>query len=561
MKKIKLSLLLYMVTALLTACGGSGQTSADTESSSGTAIQAAEEAPPIHDQISTIMRNEALWHKEDTRFEKNAETPYVIGPFYSLMDLDQDGYLEIVVTEEADGHLPSFYEVTAEDSLRKWTMTGDLPQAEGNMGIFSQTSKADCYYDASANQYHYIVKDKTLLSHDDADVAYLAMTPGSSGVSFRKIGRYTFDAAGDNTFHYFNADGKECQKSDITKPYSGMTKKTMYFSKTTFSDAGEIFGYNMEHSMWKQFILRDDYCPERELSDEFRHQFVALSICMREYVEELSPENETDQDTIRYTCTDLNNNEHVEIIIENTATKRYCIYECYDSEDEDRKWKTKGKTLDDFIGGAPSVSWQTCTLDDFSRMSYDLIEDNLREAWLRFTDTDWRNAYLARLKEIDEANKSSDPLYYFMKDIDRNGVPELFIITCEPHQMDIYTYKDHVQSIRTYCLTGNTRLLYSEDPAFPGVFTFQVGGGLEHYGYMTIQDDRFTETELWNEDYSGISKELGKERERIEELSSDKQLIEESRKVYEKNQDIDKNNFTTLLPDCRHPDPDRQKEN
>lgn len=405
MKKIKLSLLLYMAAVLLTACGGSGQTTADMdqvsgtaiqaeENASGTAIQAEEEAPPVHDQVCTIMRNEALWHREDTRIEENAENPYVIGPFYSLMDLDQDGYLEIIVSEETDGNCPSFYEVTAENTLKKWTMTGDLPQADGDMGIFSQTSRADCYYDASANQYHYIVQDKTLLSHDDADVTYLAMTPGVSGVSFRNIGRYTFDAAGDYMFHYFDADGKECQKSDITKPYSGMTKKTMYFSKTpfSFSEAGEIFGFNMEHSMWKQFILRDDYRPERELSDEFRHQFVSLSISMSEYVSELGREDKTDQDTIRYTCTDLNNNEHVEIIIENTATKRCCIYECYDSEDEDRKWKTKGKTPEDFIGSASSVSWQTCTLDDFRQMSCDLIEDNLREAWLRFTDTDWKPA-------------------------------------------------------------------------------------------------------------------------------------------------------------------------
>jgi hypothetical protein len=44
--------------------------------------------------------------------------------------------------------------------------------------------------------------------------------------------------------------------------------------------------------------------------------------------------------------------------------------------------------------------------------------------------------------------------------------------------------------------------------------------------------------ELWNEDYSGISKELGIIRDRIEEFSADKQLISESRKAYEENKDL-----------------------
>ena len=56
---------------------------------------------------------------------------------------------------------------------------------------------------------------------------------------------------------------------------------------------------------------------------------------------------------------------------------------------------------------------------------------------------------------------------------------------------------------------------------------------------MTIQDGRFSEMDLWDEDYSGISKHLGKDRERIEEISSDKLLISESKKAYKNDQDIE----------------------
>lgn len=73
------------------------------------------------------------------------------------------------------------------------------------------------------------------MSQDDADANWLDMVPEGSGVSFRKIGRHTFDASKDNEFHYYNAAGEECQENDITKDFSSMQKKTMYFSKMPIS--------------------------------------------------------------------------------------------------------------------------------------------------------------------------------------------------------------------------------------------------------------------------------------------------------------------------------------
>lgn len=99
-----------IILSLLTACGGYSQPTAVNRSASGAAVNeknrsassaaVAEKkaAPPIHDQICTIVRNEEIWLREDTHVEKNDEGITINGPYYSVMDLDQDGYLEIVVS-------------------------------------------------------------------------------------------------------------------------------------------------------------------------------------------------------------------------------------------------------------------------------------------------------------------------------------------------------------------------------------------------------------------------------------------------------------------------------
>lgn len=167
------------------------------------------------------------------------------------------------------------------------------------------------------------------------------------------------------------------------------------------------------------------------------------------------------------------------------------------------------------------------------------------------TEDGWRSAYESYLNERYKKGNDPGDLYYFIKNIDGAGSPELFVIDHaeeDGDQMKVYTYRDEVQKIGSYFLTGTTRLLYSDDPSCPGVFTFGVGGGLEHYGYMTVQDGKLSATELWNEDYSGISKELGKDRDQILELSSDKLLIRESGKAYKNDQDIDTYKMTPENP-------------
>lgn len=153
----------------------------------------------------------------------------------------------------------------------------------------------------------------------------------------------------------------------------------------------------------------------------------------------------------------------------------------------------------------------------------------------------WEAPYTEFLDDLQEKVQSdSESVYsYAIKDLDNNGIPELLVK--KNGTLSAYTYENqavkHLGDSDEYGGTG--RYLSSGDDEYSGMIIFCVYAGLEHYEYMTIKDNQLVTEELWNEDYSGISKELGKDRERIEELSSDKQLIALSKKAYAGNQDIE----------------------
>lgn len=155
--------------------------------------------------------------------------------------------------------------------------------------------------------------------------------------------------------------------------------------------------------------------------------------------------------------------------------------------------------------------------------------------------------YTAFLNDLYENKTSDEELYFSIKDLDNNGVPEL-VVKKDGANITVYTINnDTIVEVGNHnFLSGTTRLFFSNNPSYPGIFSYFVSGGLEHYEYITIKDDELMYEELWNEDYSGVSKELGICRDRIEESSDDKQLIEESRKVYEENNDLP---FQKLQPD------------
>jgi len=155
----------------------------------------------------------------------------------------------------------------------------------------------------------------------------------------------------------------------------------------------------------------------------------------------------------------------------------------------------------------------------------------------------WNDAYADFL--LKKKDDTSDEFHFFVKDLDNNGTPELIISkhgTC----LQIYSFDkgELVNGGEYEFYTGTIRYLFSENKQYPGIFCFSVGGGLEHYCYLSFNNGVLKVEELWNEDFTGISKELGKKRKRIENLSDDRLLIKESKKVVENKKDIEFNEIS-----------------
>lgn len=132
---------------------------------------------------------------------------------------------------------------------------------------------------------------------------------------------------------------------------------------------------------------------------------------------------------------------------------------------------------------------------------------------------------------LEELIKSGKDIYYTYKDIDGDGTDELLIH--ENTTLTVYTLANGVEMVGEYdFVTGTLRLLYSDDPNFPGIFYFTVGGGKDHYGYLTIKDGSLNFEKLWEYEYSA-------DPVKIYEISPNKQLIEESKAAYEENRDIE----------------------
>ena len=123
--------------------------------------------------------------------------------------------------------------------------------------------------------------------------------------------------------------------------------------------------------------------------------------------------------------------------------------------------------------------------------------------------------------------------------LDSNDIPEL-IVARNGVTVTVYAFDGTVIEMgnRDFA-TGTTKMFLSKNPAYHGIFYFFAGGGLEHYEYITVKDDTLIDEKLWTEDVSEISIELGITRDRIEEISTDKQLIAESKLEYNENNEIE----------------------
>lgn len=159
----------------------------------------------------------------------------------------------------------------------------------------------------------------------------------------------------------------------------------------------------------------------------------------------------------------------------------------------------------------------------------------------------WQTDYAVFLNDLYQKNRSTDNRMGFCtRDLDNNGIPEL-IISKNGVDLTIYTYEHElVRAGRHDFKSGTTQFLVSDNASYPGIFIFSVGGGYEWYEYLKIAHNKLQLEDLWNKDFSGISKVLGKKRKKIKEISTDKQLIKESRIAYKRENKL---HFKKLHPD------------
>lgn len=98
-------------------------------------------------------------------------------------------------------------------------------------------------------------------------------------------------------------------------------------------------------------------------------------------------------------------------------------------------------------------------------------------------------------------------------DLDGDGIEELLINN--NNILTVYGYQDRrVVKLDSYDYQTGTFEFYHttideyEEPIFseplPGLFTRWVGGGQNHYGYLTLENGKLKHTPLWDENYASV---------------------------------------------------------
>ncbi len=121
---------------------------------------------------------------------------------------------------------------------------------------------------------------------------------------------------------------------------------------------------------------------------------------------------------------------------------------------------------------------------------------------------------------------------YAFKDIDGDGSEEL--LATQNTVVTAYDCKGEITEIGNIRFsTGTLQLLYTGDEEYPGIVTFTVGGGKNHYGYMTIKDGELVNDPICDIDYSAATG-------RFEDVyyTRDERLIELARAAYDNEQRI-----------------------
>ncbi len=137
-------------------------------------------------------------------------------------------------------------------------------------------------------------------------------------------------------------------------------------------------------------------------------------------------------------------------------------------------------------------------------------------------------------REFLEQKKTETPnLSYALRDLDGDGTDELLLLNgCV---LTVYGWKNEVVLIDSQdFVTGTLQLYYSNKTQYPGIISYTVGGGMDHYSYWTVKDGKLTEEKICDKDYSGVFGEVGA----VTAFTEDQTLVEEALNAEKQGQTI-----------------------
>ena len=141
----------------------------------------------------------------------------------------------------------------------------------------------------------------------------------------------------------------------------------------------------------------------------------------------------------------------------------------------------------------------------------------------------WRSAYINFLSNLP-ALPDDYGHEFLLRDMDGDGIAELIIVQWSGDGSKItfvYSYADGKVYEAGYFLGEKlaSQFCFSTDPAYPGLLTYNNGGGQEYYGYLYLENNELVCEDVWHEDHAITMRDYY--------LTSDTRLINESIKMFD----------------------------
>lgn len=152
---------------------------------------------------------------------------------------------------------------------------------------------------------------------------------------------------------------------------------------------------------------------------------------------------------------------------------------------------------------------------------------------------DWQKAYIQFLNDF-VILEEYELCQYALRDVNLDGIPELILLQSDVSiaLLEIYSFKDGVFKTGEYTdAKVGSALRVSDNPLYPGLFDLRWGGGVERYGYITVNKDLLVYEYLWFNNLAPeeVAKENGQPGKNV--VTDNKELIELSENVFSEGND------------------------